>query len=131
MGLGRLLEACQVHEKVALEHSTKSTKYELEGLYDNLIHEHDSFLKLPTCRESALKSPSHRPRGAHGLDHIRRYERKNARLHADTFLHSFPLRLLGPSFGFRRRAQLVQLMTQLGFRTHWTGSILGRQRLGS
>ena len=39
MGLGRLLEACQVHEKVALEHSSKSTKYELEGSYDDLIHE--------------------------------------------------------------------------------------------
>ena len=45
MGLGRLLEACQVHEKVALEHSSKSTKYELEGSYDDLVHEHFSFLK--------------------------------------------------------------------------------------
>ena len=39
MGLGGLLEACQVHEKVALEHSSKSTKYELEGSYDDLVHE--------------------------------------------------------------------------------------------
>ena len=45
MGLGRLQEACQVHEKVALEHSAKSTKYELEGSYDDLVHEHFSFLK--------------------------------------------------------------------------------------
>ena len=40
MSLGRLLEACQVHEKVALEHSSKSTKYELEGCYGNPVHEH-------------------------------------------------------------------------------------------
>ena len=39
MGLGQLLEACRVHEKVALEHSSKSTKYELEGSYDDLVHE--------------------------------------------------------------------------------------------
>ena len=45
MGLGRLLEACQVHEKVALEHSSKSTKYELEGSYGDPVHEHFSFLK--------------------------------------------------------------------------------------
>ena len=43
MGLGRLLEACRVHEKVALEHSSKSTKYELEGSYDDLVHEHFHF----------------------------------------------------------------------------------------
>ena len=35
-----LLEACQVHEKVALEHSSKSTKYELEGSYGDPVHEH-------------------------------------------------------------------------------------------
>ena len=45
MGLGRLLEACQVHEKVGLEHSSKSTKYELEGSYGEPVHEHSSFLK--------------------------------------------------------------------------------------
>ena len=44
MGLGGL-EACQVHEKVGLEHSSKSTKYELEGSYGGPVHEHFSFLK--------------------------------------------------------------------------------------
>ena len=39
MNLRRLLEACQVLEKVALKHSSKSTKYELEGSYDDLVHE--------------------------------------------------------------------------------------------
>ena len=47
MGLGRLLEACQVHEKVALEHSSKSTKYELEGSYGDPVHEHFSFSGVP------------------------------------------------------------------------------------
>ena len=42
MGLGRLLEACQLHEKVALEHSSKSAKYELEGSYNDQVHEHFS-----------------------------------------------------------------------------------------
>ena len=37
MGLGRLLEACQVVEKVALKHSSKSTKYELEGSYGDPV----------------------------------------------------------------------------------------------
>ena len=45
MDLGRLLEACQVHEKVALEHSSKSTKYELEGSYSDPVHEHFFCLK--------------------------------------------------------------------------------------
>ena len=45
MGLGGLLEACQVHEKVGLEHSSKSTKYELESSYNNRNREHFSFLK--------------------------------------------------------------------------------------
>ena len=40
MSLGQLLEACRVHEDVALKHSSKSTKYELEGSYDDLVHEH-------------------------------------------------------------------------------------------
>ena len=39
MGLRRLLEACQVHEKRALKHSSKSTQYEVEGSYDDLVHE--------------------------------------------------------------------------------------------
>ena len=56
MGLGRLLEACQVHEKVGLEHSSKSTKYEIEGSYDDPVHEHFSCLKtakLPReCNEA-------------------------------------------------------------------------------
>lgn len=41
MGLGGLLEAYQIHEKVALEHSLKSTKYELEGSYGDPFHAHD------------------------------------------------------------------------------------------
>ena len=44
MGLGRPLEACQVHEKVGLKHSSKSTKYEFEGSYDDLVREHVSML---------------------------------------------------------------------------------------
>ena len=48
MGLGRLLEACQVHEKVALEHSSKSTKYELEGSYGDPVHEHFSYITYRT-----------------------------------------------------------------------------------
>ena len=44
-GLGRILEACQVHEKVGLQHSSKSTKYELEGSCNDPVHEHLSFLK--------------------------------------------------------------------------------------
>ena len=39
MGLRRLLQACQVLEKVALKHSSKSTKYGLEGSYSGLVHE--------------------------------------------------------------------------------------------
>ena len=39
MRLRRLLEACQVHEKVALKRSSKATKHELEGSYDDLVHE--------------------------------------------------------------------------------------------
>jgi len=34
-----------VLEKVGLEHSSKSTKYELEGSYGDPVHEHFSFLK--------------------------------------------------------------------------------------
>ena len=34
-----------MHEKVALEHSSKSTKYELESSYGDPVHEHFSFLK--------------------------------------------------------------------------------------
>ena len=37
MGPWRLLEACRVHEKVGLEHSSKSTKYELEGPYNDPV----------------------------------------------------------------------------------------------
>ena len=50
-------------EKVGLEHSSKSTKYELEGSYGDPVHEHFSFLKtakLPReCNEVAeqLRSP--------------------------------------------------------------------------
>ena len=43
MGLVRLLEACQVHGKVALEHSSKSTKHELEGSYGDPLYEHFCF----------------------------------------------------------------------------------------
>ena len=49
MGLGRLLEACQVHEKVALEHISKSTKYEREGYYYDLVHVHVLFEKCQTA----------------------------------------------------------------------------------
>ena len=34
-----------MHEKVGLEHSSKSTKYELEGSYGDPVHEHFCFLK--------------------------------------------------------------------------------------
>ena len=36
MGLGRLLEACQGYEEVALECSSKPTKYELQGPYGDI-----------------------------------------------------------------------------------------------
>ena len=39
MGIRRLLEACQVLEKAALKHSSKSSKYELESSYDELANE--------------------------------------------------------------------------------------------
>ena len=39
------MEACQVHEKVALEHWSKATKYELEGSYGDPVRKHFSFLK--------------------------------------------------------------------------------------
>ena len=58
-GLGRLLEACHVHEKVALDHNSKSKKYELEGSYNDPVHEHFSFLitaKLQReCNEEAQR----------------------------------------------------------------------------
>ena len=50
MGLGGLLEACQVHKKVGLKHSSKSTKYELERSYGEPVHEHFSFLKTAKLR---------------------------------------------------------------------------------
>ena len=40
MGLRRLLEACQVLEKVALKLSATSIKCELEGSYDDLVHDY-------------------------------------------------------------------------------------------
>ena len=43
MGLGRFLAAGQILEKVALKRSSKSAKYELEGSYDDLVHEHVLF----------------------------------------------------------------------------------------
>ena len=49
MGLRRLLEACQVLEKVALNHSSKSTKYELEGSYDDLVHDLSWAYHTPLC----------------------------------------------------------------------------------
>ena len=63
MGLSRLLEACRVHEKVALEHSSKSTKYELEGSYNDpqqfmsmFLFENCQTAKLPQeCNEEARK----------------------------------------------------------------------------
>ena len=57
-------------EKVSLEHSSKSTKYELEGSYDDLVHEHFSFLKtakLPReCNEEVVREPLGTSRGAWG-----------------------------------------------------------------
>ena len=45
-------------EKVGLEHSSKSTKYELEGSYGDPVHEHLSVLKtakLPReCNETRI-----------------------------------------------------------------------------
>ena len=58
MDLGRLLEACQEHEKVGLEHSSKSTKYELEGSYKDPVHEHVSFLKAAKLPQ-VCKLPAH------------------------------------------------------------------------
>ena len=47
-----------MYEKVALEHSSKSTKYELEGSYNDSVREHVSDLKttkLPReCNEVAI-----------------------------------------------------------------------------
>ena len=45
MGLGWLLEAREVRGNVALEQSSKSTKYEIEGSYNDPVHEHVSVLK--------------------------------------------------------------------------------------
>ena len=39
MGLGGLLEASRVHRKVALECSSKPTKYELQGPHGDLVYE--------------------------------------------------------------------------------------------
>ena len=58
MGLGLLLEACQVHEKVALEHSSKSTKCELKGSYDDPVHENVSCLKTAKLPQSSSSSSS-------------------------------------------------------------------------
>ena len=62
MGLRRLLEACQLHEKVGLKHSSKSAKYELEVYYNAPVHEHVSFLKtakLPReCNEDTIDCTS-------------------------------------------------------------------------
>ena len=55
MRLGRLLEVCEVHEKVALEHRLKSTKYELEGSYNDLAHQFYLLSKLPNCCGSAMQ----------------------------------------------------------------------------
>ena len=60
MGLGGLLEVCQVHEKVALKHSSKSTKYELDGSYDDLVHE-----KVPAGNQQFSKVVGE-PLGASG-----------------------------------------------------------------
>ena len=39
MGLRRLLEACQLLEKGALKHSSKSTEYEIKDFCVDLVHE--------------------------------------------------------------------------------------------
>ena len=52
-----------MHENVALEHSSKSTKYELEGSYGDPVHEHFSFFKtakLPReCNEACIAKSKH------------------------------------------------------------------------
>ena len=58
MGLGRLLEACRVHENVGLEHSSKSTKYELEGSYGGTVHKHFSGLKTAKLRRECNEGSS-------------------------------------------------------------------------
>ena len=44
-----------MHEKVALEHSSKSTKYELEGSYGDPVHEFFSFLKTAKLLRECTK----------------------------------------------------------------------------
>ena len=60
MGLGRLLEACRVHEKVALEHSSKSAEYELESSYGDLVLEHVSALRTAKPRRECNEDNSHK-----------------------------------------------------------------------
>ena len=55
MGPGELLEACREQEKVGLEHSSKSTKYELQGSYEDPVHEHFSFLKTAKLRRECIE----------------------------------------------------------------------------
>ena len=58
MGLGRLLEASRVREKVALKPNSKSTKYELEGSYDDLVHEFSWTYHNPLVFRSGSNSSS-------------------------------------------------------------------------
>ena len=51
-----------MHEKVALEHSSKSTKYELESSYGDLVHEqfhsfNNFLLRFPASGASQLDLP--------------------------------------------------------------------------
>ena len=59
-----------MHEKVGLEHSSKSTKYELEGSYGDPVHEHFSFLKtakLPRECNEDMYNPLEKKLGFSGF----------------------------------------------------------------
>ena len=61
MGLGGLLEACQVHRKVALERSSKPTKYEPQGPYGDPVYEPPG---ICSERNNFLGTSGNRVRGA-------------------------------------------------------------------
>ena len=59
MGLGSLLEVCQVYGNVALEHGSKPTKNQLEGSYGD-----------PVCELSGTRSGQNNYEGTSGSDLI-------------------------------------------------------------
>ena len=61
-----------MHEKVALEHSSKSTKYELEGSYGDPVHEHFCFLKTAKLPRECNEVTLHAMRRIHGTCKIKR-----------------------------------------------------------